>query len=616
MYLRISQLVSIVFIFPCSFFEGYSRDVCCFGLLAKSKFIKKRDEFAYCSNSSVYILQNATFCLPVLKSGVDMYVNWYSQVTLNIKEFSPGSSSYSLLYGRWTIQGLKENEDFVYNHTTLKSYYPSLSLVIARAAVEFIHRVQWERVAVITDISNDFFLHTAELFYKTFTSSIKIHYVQLLHSEKAIDRTLKEIQKLKFRIIIVSLPLHILRQLMCVRLIYNMIWPDYAWLVIGLDQQTFLELTCNDQIIVFLQRIHDRELDTMNCQYDHTLNCVSIGSNSLTVCNCQQFNVKTYAVDIYHFREKLEPISNYSIKYGLSSVTLHPVPLDLPLQSSLIAYIIFSLIYLPVLIVLTVTLLLYIRFRNEPEVKATGVSLNILIFIACYLLLVYPALHNLNILPNFERVNLNLRNFFCFFYLWTNGLSLPTAVILSILLVKLVRVYRFFHYFVIIKKWECHDLTLAIYVFLLTSPVIIMCIAQSIAHKYVSTVRKHFRNGQFNAFLECRGPYEFHWGFGQLAYLFVLSLMLVVMAIKTRKIKHENFKDTKKVITLMMILFMTSCLCTVYVFIFEALELHFLYSSTLLIIGQCSFVIECIFFLYVPKIYPIIKQNISLKLAK
>ena len=202
---------------------------------------------------------------------------------------------------------MKENEDFVYNLTTLKSYYPSLSLVIARAAVEFIHHVQWERVAIITDMSNDFFLHTAELFYKTFTSSIKIHYVQLFHSEKAIDRTLKE---LKFRIIIVSLPLHILRQLMCVRLIYNMIWPDYAWLDIGLDQQTFLELACNDQIIVFLQRIHDRELNTTNCHYGHTLNCFSIGFNSLTVCNCQQFSVKTYAVDIYHFREKLVPISN------------------------------------------------------------------------------------------------------------------------------------------------------------------------------------------------------------------------------------------------------------------------------------------------------------------
>ena len=227
---------------------------------------------------------------------------------------------------------------------------------------------------------------------------------------------------------------------MCKRLTYNMIWPDYAWLVIGLDQQTFLELTCNDEIIVFLQRLHDRVLNATNFTYTYPIKSNFMDSSRSSVCKCQQFNSKTKFVDIYHFSENLIPISNYSVTNGLSSVTLCQIPLDLPLQSSLTAYIIFSLIYLPIFIILTATPLLYICFRNEPEVKATGVSLNILIFIACYLLLVYPALVNMNNLPNFERANLRLRNFFCFLQLWTNGFGIPTALILSILLVKLVRV--------------------------------------------------------------------------------------------------------------------------------------------------------------------------------
>ena len=85
-------------------------------------------------------------------------MDWFSQIAHRIAKLSP---NFCLLDGQWSIQGLKENEDFVYNSTTSKSYYPTLSTVIARAAVEFIHHVQWERVAVITDISNAFFLHIA-----------------------------------------------------------------------------------------------------------------------------------------------------------------------------------------------------------------------------------------------------------------------------------------------------------------------------------------------------------------------------------------------------------------------------------------------------------------------
>ncbi len=42
--------------------------------------------------------------------------------------------------------------------------------------------------------------------------------------------------------------------------------------------------------------------------------------------------------------------------------------------------------------------------------------------------------------------------------------------------------------------------------------------------------------------------------FGQLVYLLLLSLVTIVMAISTRKIKLENFKDTKKIVALTILL--------------------------------------------------------------
>ena len=163
------------------------------------------------------------------------------------------------------------------------------------------------------------------------------------------------------------------------------------------------------------------------------------------------------------------------------------------------------------------------------------------------------------------------------------------------------------------SQWECHDITLMIYVLLLMIPIIMIVVVQSSG--YISEIKYYFRNGQFNAILVCTNLQP-NLSFGRLTYLLILSVLLIVITIKARKIKHENFKDTKKVIALMTFLIVISCLIIVSHFMFDALKLDYLYIYTLVILGQCSFISLSIFFLFLPKLYPIIKQKISLNLAK
>ena len=257
--------------------------------------------------------------------------------------------------------------------------------------------------------------------------------------------------------------------------------------------------------------------------------------------------MKSHGIFIYMWQDGPTFVSNYSIANGLSEVTLNYIPSDLPLESSVTWYIIFSIIYILVFIFLTVMLVLYVYFRSEPAIKATSVSLNILIFLGCYLLLLYVTIFNLDILPNYYMENLAFRNFMCTLRLWFNGLSLPSALIASVLLVKLVRVYRLFRPFSVVKKWQCHDVTLALYVLLLVSPFILSCVIQSTSNGFVSTIKTRTYNGNFIAYSACyKGDDEsfLWWLFLPLAYLFVIGLLLIVMAFKTRKIKYENFKDT------------------------------------------------------------------------
>ena len=219
---------------------------------------------------------------------------------------------------------------------------------------------------------------------------------------------------------------------------------------------------------------------------------------------CYSHAKYSYSISISTCKDNgLKLIANYTPADGLSSVNIPSFPGDTFLQSLFIFYIINSIIALLVFALLTVMLVLYILFRNEPDIKATGVSLNILTFLGCYLFWFYFVLLNINGLPNDYIESLRFANHVCKLQLWFNGLSIPSTLILSVLLVKLARVYWLFDYRHVIKKWQCHDLTLALYVLLLTAPVILCVLIQSAVDDFKSNLVFSTNNGVVVAFYDC-----------------------------------------------------------------------------------------------------------------
>ena len=107
---------------------------------------------------------------------------------------------------------------------------PSLagdSKTMTSTLLVFINYNKWRRVAFITHLTNKFYLEPIEQFYHNFTSAFEIYLSQILEGEKAIDRSLKRIQKMKYRVIIVSLSEDILHP-SCAALQHNWYGHDLA----------------------------------------------------------------------------------------------------------------------------------------------------------------------------------------------------------------------------------------------------------------------------------------------------------------------------------------------------------------------------------------------------
>ena len=65
----------------------------------------------------------------------------------------------------------------------------------------------------------------------------------------------------------------------------------------------------------------------------------------------------------------------------------------------------------------------------------------------------------------------------------------------------------------------------------------------------LNTIDKVFTNSDGNTVLvrQCQSNNTILWGFLVFGYSGVLGTCLIIVAIKTRKIKRKNFKDTKKI---------------------------------------------------------------------
>ncbi len=572
-------------------------DIHCISLMSTEK-ANTSAEIIHCSNFSLHLLDNATICFPLQES--QQVVNWNSAI-IDTKLGEYNFSERSLFFGSWSVDAHQYGVNSADSLTTSTSLHDSSKLMTG-AILEFVKYAKWQRVAMVTDAVDSFFLHTAEQFYFNFVSDFNVYFIQLFNFERNVVQSLKKLQRLRYRVIIVLLPKNLLKVVMCKRLQLGMTWPDYVWLVPNFD--TKFAPTCKKGVIVFqhhtLQVPSDRIIPA---SFDKLVD-ISAGNRDASQ-SCYQLDGKKGYVIIYIWNDEMEYVSNYSVSAGLSVVVLNQIPPDIRLESFLALITIEAVLFPLILVFISVMLTLYIYFRKEPDIKATAVPLNLLTFVGCYLKL---GIFVLGFIRSSVPRNLSsnhLAILVCKGFNWFSGVTVPGVLILSVLLMKLVRVYRLFHNFQVVKIWRWHDATLALYALLLTTPSVVISIFQTVFAK-VEVIAYTDSHQQFKAYRVCtlHEVYSIH-----ALYVIFICILLFIMALKTCNIKDPRFKDAKNVIVLVVLLVLKILLLVVYNGIFGSTPENIILANTILLLCHTFGILECQLLLFGPKLYKVLKNK-------
>lgn len=301
----------------------------------------------------------------------------------------------------------------------------------------------------------------------------------------------------------------------------------------------------------------------------------------------QSFNLTTNLVGIYNGTSKM-----------LTKVTIGTFIID----DFMVLYERPSLYFIsiPLLLFLfnTALLILYILFRNDPDVKSTNVYLSLLIFLGNYSTIVYTLLLLLFSSPHMPDL--------CPALVWVSGVGFSSLLVHSSLLVKMLLVC---HIFALRKRLKSSVYTLHcapfVYTFLIMSPSIIIITLWNIVDPYHRTFLHIERPGTLVIVAYCTSNHRLLWIALLIAYVYLLYFATVLVAVKTRKIRFKRFRDTKKVNLLIFIDFFIKFNVISYWIMLTFLITDYLSLRLYILVGaniMTNLVVQ--FTLIVPKVWP------------
>lgn len=329
------------------------------------------------------------------------------------------------------------------------------------------------------------------------------------------------------------------------------------------------------------------------------------------------FNNKTHELNVSNVGVNIYRISNLSyLPYAYYSSSMNSVERRMYFSTEIsdrfgeyIRQVHFALsgVILAVIVILVVigivVLSLYVYHYNNPDIKATSPVLSIVVLCACFLLYVSAIFTALR--SSFYGGTI-LFSVLCIFEMWTFVISIQ--VIFATLFMRLLRVYRiFFHYQKVGKLWS--DGGLLLFVAMLTSPSIILLILWTSIDplktgKSLSVFRFSPTDPHFDIYLDCHSNHLGVWLSIILGYTGLIMIAVLALAVMTRKVKIESFRDTKEVNAFV---FTTVFLIVLFIplsWFLQGPNDAALYSTFVLReLGQLLVPIACKVFVFAPKIY-------------
>ena len=538
----------------------------------------------------------------------------------------------------------------------------------------FMRRMNWTRIGLITENTDAYFFTVAEMLLQMAEENDNVSispYVQLLHREPAIH----EIIKFNARVIFVSVNIRRAMQLICTVYEKGLLWPDYAWIFHSYTVEDFLhqqplcdmKTALNGMIIIdgqlksepsdpqsrlisgitffsyyeqYLSKLSETALE-----YNMTLNpneyakllydlvwetAIALNNSCHQIISCanvttaQQFYQQYQWEFTISYKRNMSSILIGTVYYNLSVMEislndsiLDSAPVDeLPILTAALPlwYTIGVALQIALTgLFITLMLVLYIFFHKEPEIRATSFPLSLLMFAGCYLNLVYLILlYHSN--HSIDSINIISDDYLCIFRLWLSVVGIPLPLMLAVLLLKMLRIYHIFNSEKVRLSHYCSDLSLAVFILLILSPIVLVHLVWVIVDRYQINVKYKIENGFNHIDKSCGSKYQFVW-FGILCiYMQILYFALAIVAVITRKVRLEHFKDTKKVYVLLFILSF-GILMYVYWLLLQTLNIKRYIVSLPPHIGHSVLIISFQSLLFVPKVFPPLWRYVNRKVC-
>ncbi len=262
----------------------------------------------------------------------------------------------------------------------------------------------------------------------------------------------------------------------------------------------------------------------------------------------------------------------------------------------------------------TVMFLLYVRYHGEPEIKATSTTITLFMFLGCYLQL-FSVLTNIVIRNAYIAHSATERAFLCNVDVWMGALGL--ILVLATLFARTLRVYRVFTYFGK-TGWLCSDgaLCALILCFVLVD-VFLLALWTSVDAYHLVDAATYNQKGtppSYELVQVCKCEYLGLWGGLLFGYSSFILIALLIVAVKTRKIRRENFKDTKKV-NILLVSYVVTRAITLSIWVIFKNSSPTVSTSAVLV----AFILTALFcqvFLFLPKTFPPFWRQVRKKLPK
>ena len=255
----------------------------------------------------------------------------------------------------------------------------------------------------------------------------------------------------------------------------------------------------------------------------------------------------------------------------------------------------------------TIQLILYLYYRNHKVIKATSPYLSLTMFFGCYLLCL-SAIVNITI-DSFETIPVVYTALLCLTILLTmNG----TSLVLIPLFVKLLRVERIFSSKLEKDIGKCWNNGFLVFIVIFLVVILNMMVVPVLILETPEYSNYSLNPNDLEVVVHIRpdGKSDFISVGITLVYMILILIVTSLVAFRTRKIRHNNFKDTKKInIFIALTIVASFYILTSYVVLTE-INLEPI-ANTILIIAQLTLPTLCQFILFTPKVVPVLLEKLK-----